>query len=210
MKLYSFPMAPSARRARMFLAEKGLTAEIVDIDLRSGRHLEPAYLAINPQGLVPVLELDDGTRITENIAIAVYLDELKPTPDLFGRNPLERARVFQWNARIEFEGLLPLADRLRNSHPAFQGRAVPGATAYEQIPQLAERGEDRLKRFLQILSAHLEAGREFVASDACSFADLTAFVLVDMLKMAKLELPAELEPLRNWHDRMRARPSYTA
>src|ERR1700758_246183 len=82
MKLYSFPAAPSARRARIFLAEKGLAAEIEDIDLRGGRNLEPAYLAINPQGMVPVLELDDGTRITENIAIAVYLDELKPAPRL--------------------------------------------------------------------------------------------------------------------------------
>jgi glutathione S-transferase len=210
MKLYSFPMAPSARRARMFLAEKGLTAEIVDIDLRSGRHLEPAYLAINPQGLVPVLELDDGTRITENIAIAVYLDELKPTPGLFGRNALERARVFQWNARIEFEGLLPLADRLRNSHPAFTGRALPGSVAYEQIPQLAERGEDRVKRFLRILNEHFEDGQEYIASSTCSFADITAVIFVDMLKMAKLELPAELAALRNWYDRMRSRPSYAA
>ena len=210
MKLYSFPMAPSARRARMFLAEKGLTAEIVDIDLRSGRHLEPAYLAINPQGLVPVLELDDGTRITENIAIAVYLDALKPTPALFGGNALERARVFQWNARIEFEGLLPLADCLRNAHPAFKGRAIPGAVGYEQIPQLAQRGEDRVKRFLQTLNERFAGSQEFIASSACSFADLTAVIFVDMLKMARLELPAGLDPLRNWHDRMRARPSYTA
>src|SRR5512142_2365027 len=164
MKLYSFPIAPSARRARMFLAEKGLAAEIVDVDLRSGRHLEPGYLAINPQGMVPVLELDDGTRITENIAIAVYLEEIKPTPALFGSNPLERARVFQWNARVEFEGLLPLADRIRNTHPAFKDKALPGPVAYEQIPQLADRGDARVKRFLGILSERLQ-GREFIASD---------------------------------------------
>ena len=209
MKLYSFPTAPSARRARIFLAEKGIAAEIEDIDLRSGQHLEPAYLAINPQGMVPVLELDDGTRITENIAIAVYLDELKPTPRLFGRDPLERARVFQWNARIEFEGLLPLADRLRNSHPAFKGRALPGPVAYEQIPQLADRGDDRVKRFLAILSEHL-AGREFIGGDALSFADITGVVFIDMLRMAKLEVPAELEALRKWYDRMRTRAAYAA
>jgi glutathione S-transferase len=209
MKLYSYPTAPNARRARIFLAEKGLTAEIEDVDLRSGRNLEPAYLAINPQGLVPVLELDDGTRITENIAIAVYLDEIKPTPRLLGHSPLERARIFQWNARVEFEGLLPLADRLRNSHPAFKGRALPGPLEYEQIPQLADRGNDRVKRFLQILSDHLTV-REFIAADTYSLADITGVVFIDMLRMVKLEVPAELEPLRNWYDRIRARASYAA
>jgi glutathione S-transferase len=209
MKLYSFPTAPSARRALIFLAEKGLTVAIEDVDLRTGRHLEPAYLAVNPQGLVPVLELDDGTRITENIAIATYLEELKPTPPLFGRNPLERARVFQWNARLEFEGLLPLADRLRNSHPAFKGRAVPGAAPYDQIPQLAERGGERVKRFLGILNEHL-AGQELIVGDAFSFADITGVVFMDMLRMARVEVPVELEHLRNWYDRMRARASYTA
>ena len=209
MKLYSYPTAPSARRARIFLAEKGLTAEIEDIDLRNGRHLEPAYLAVNPQGLVPVLELDDGTRITENVAIAVYLDEIKPTPRLLGHSPLERARVFQWNARVEFEGLLPLADRLRNSHPAFKGKGLPGPVGYEQIPQLADRGEDRVKRFLQILSDHL-TGHDFIAGDSYSFADITGGVFIDMLRMAKLEMPAGLEALRNWYDRIRARASYSA
>jgi glutathione S-transferase len=209
MKLYSFPMAPSARRARMAFAEKGLSVEIVDVDLRTGRHLEPAYLAINPQGLVPVLELDDGTRLTENIAIATYLDGIKPTPSLFGHSPLERARVFQWSARIEFEGLLPLADLLRNRHPAFAGKAVPGIVGYEQIPQLAARGGDRVQRFLPLLSERL-AGREFIAADTHSFADLTAVAFIDMLKMAKVELPADLAPLRGWYDRMQARPSYNA
>jgi glutathione S-transferase len=209
MKLYSFPVAPSARRARMFLAEKGLTAEIVDVDLRGGRHLEPEYLAINPQGLVPMLELDDGTRITENIAIAVYLEELQPTPALFGRNALERARVFQWNARLEFEGLLPLADRIRNTHPAFQGRALPGPVAYEQIPQLADRADTRVKRFLEILSERLE-GREFIASDTYSFADITAVAFIDFLKPARLEIPADLQPLRAWYERARSRSSYAA
>ena len=209
MKLYSFPIAPSARRARMFLAEKGLTAEIVDIDLRSGRHLEPGYLAVNPQGMVPVLELDDGTRITENIAIAVYLEEIAPTPALFGSNPLDRARIFQWNARVEFEGLLPLADRIRNAHPAFKDKALPGPVAYEQIPQLVDRGDARVKRFLGILNERLE-GREFIASGACSFADITAVVFIDFLKPAGLEVPADFAPLRSWYVRMRDRPSYTA
>jgi len=193
----------------MVLVEKGLTATIENIDLRSHRNLEPAYLAINPQGMVPVLELDDGTRVTENIAIAVYLEALKPDPGLFGGAPLERARVFQWNARIELEGLLPLADLLRNVHPAFKDRALPGAVAYEQIPQLAARGDDRVRRFLRILNERLD-GREFVGSDSYSFADITGVVFVDMLRMAKLEVPVELDALRNWYDRAQARPSYTA
>jgi glutathione S-transferase len=209
MKLYSFPAAPSARRARMLLAEKGLSAAIEDVDLPAGHHLAPSYLAINPQGMVPVLELDDGTRITENLAIAVYLDGLKPTPALLGRELLQRARVFQWHARLEFEGLLPLADWVRNSHPAFQGRALPGITPYEQIPQLAQRAEDRVRRFLPILGEHLER-QEFMAGDSYSFADITAVAFIDMLRMAKLAVPAELTGLRGWYERMRARASYAA
>jgi glutathione S-transferase len=209
MKLYSCAAAPSARRARMFLAEKGLRATIVEVDLRAGQHLEPAFLAVNPQGMVPVLELDDGARITENLAIAVYLDGLQPSPPLLGRDLLQRARVFQWHARLELEGLLPLADWVRNTHPAFQGRALPGVAAYEQIPQLAPRSERRVGRFLSILDGQL-AQHEFVGGDSYSFADITAVVFIDMLRMASVTVAAELQALRAWHERMRARANYAA
>jgi glutathione S-transferase len=209
MKLYSYPTAPSARRARIFCAEKGISVAVENIDLRQGEHLADRYLRINGQGLIPTLQLDDGTTITENIAIAVYLDAQFPDPTLLGSTPLQCARVFQWNARVEFEGLLPLADSLRNSHPAFKGRALPGVVPYEQISELAARGTDRVQRFLHVLDTALQQ-QEFVAGSFFSFADITATALVDMLAMAKLNVPADLTRLRRWHEAVQTRPSYTA
>jgi glutathione S-transferase len=207
MKLFSYPTAPSARRARILLAEKGVPVEIEDVDLRAGQHLSNAYLAVNPQGLVPALRLDDGTIITENIAIATYIEAVVPVPPLLGLTPFERARVFQWNARVEFEGLLPLADAVRNRHPAFRGRAVPGIVAYDQIPDLAARGFERVKRFLETLEAQF-ASREFLAGDYFSFADITAVAFVDMLAMAKLAISDSQPNLGRWFSTVRRRPSY--
>jgi glutathione S-transferase len=207
MKLFSYPTAPSARRARIFLAEKGVPVEIEDVDLRTGQHLSSAYLAVNPQGLVPALRLDDGTIITENIAIATYIEAVVPVPPLLGVTPLERAYVLQWNARVEFEGLLPLADALRNRHPAFRGRALPGTVAYDQIPDLATRGLERVKRFLETLEAQF-ANREFLAGDFFSFADITAVAFVDMLAMAKLAISDTQPNLGRWFSTVRRRPSY--
>jgi glutathione S-transferase len=209
VKLYSYPLAPSARRARIFCSEKGVPLTVENIDLRKGEHLQPRYLAINPQGLVPTLQLDDGTIITENVAIATYIDGAFPTPPLLGGSPLERARVLQWSARCELEGLAPLADYLRNSHPAFQHRALPGVVPYEQIPELAARGADRVQRFLRILNERLEL-QPFLGGSAFSFADITAVAFIDMLSMAKLSAPSELGALDRWHRIVKARPSYQA
>jgi len=209
MKLYSYPAAPSARRARMFMAEKGVPVPIENVDLRQGEHLAPKYLAINPQGLVPTLQLEDGTTITENIAIAVYLEALFPSPPLLGSNPLQCARVMQWNARIELEGLIPLADYLRNSHPAFGHRALPGVVPYEQIAPLAERGRDRVERFAKILEVRL-AEQPYLAGDDFSLADITGIAFIDMLSMAKLSAVAAPILQGSWYHHMRNRASYAA
>jgi glutathione S-transferase len=155
MKIYSYPSAPSARRARMFLAEKGMKIAIENVDLRQGEHQKPRYLTVNSRGLIPTLQLEDGTTITENIAIAAYLEALSPSPALFGSTPLQRARAMEWNARVELEGLLPLADHIRHSHPSFEHRALPGVVPYEQIAALAERGRNRVEHFLRILDIRL-------------------------------------------------------
>jgi len=209
MKLYCYPAAPSARRARIFLAEKGVQVLIENVDLRQGEHLAPKYLAINPQGLVPTLQLEDGTTITENIAIAVYLEASFPSPPLLGSDPLQRARVMQWNARTELEGLIPLADYLRNSHPAFEHRALPGVVSYEQIAPLAERGRNRVERFVKIMEARL-GEQPYLAGDDFSLADITGIVFIDMLSMAKLTAVAAQILQSPWYGRMRSRASYAA
>lgn len=118
MRLYDMTLAPNPRRVRIFLAEKGIEVPRVEIDIQKGENLEPDYLAINPRGVVPTLVLDDGTILDESIAICRYFEALQPEPNLFGRDPLEIARVEAWQRRIEFEGLFNIAAAFRNSRPA--------------------------------------------------------------------------------------------
>ena len=148
MKLYDCQTAPSPRRVRIFAAEKGIDLEKVEIDLRAGEQFSDEFRKINPDCVVPVLELDDGTRITEVMGICDYLESIEPEPGLIGRTPLARARVLEWNAKVEQQGLLAMADLLRNAAKGFRDRALTGATEYAQIPELAERGHRRVIEFL--------------------------------------------------------------
>ncbi len=209
MKLYDFALAPSPRRARMLLAEKGMQVENVQIDLTKGEQLSPAYRAINPCCTVPALELDDGTVLNQNVAIALYLEDIQPQPPMLGTTPVERAWVMNWNARVEFEGLMAVAEVLRNRSKQMQGRALTGPDDYPQIPELAERGRQRLARFFDTLDAAL-AGRDHLAIDRFSFADITAFVTVDFAKWVKAEPQESHVHLRRWFTAVAARPSAAA
>ncbi|MEE3327618.1 MAG: glutathione S-transferase family protein [Myxococcota bacterium] len=209
MKLYDFQMAPNPRRARIFLAEKGLELETVQIDMMQGEQLSDDYRKINPRCTIPSLELDDGTVLTENTAIADYLEAIAPEPPLMGRNAVERALVVEWNAIVERDGIGSLADVFRNTNPAFADRATVGPDNYAQIPELAERGLSRAAAFLKSLDGRLE-GREFLATDDFSFADITAQVAVDFAKMARVEVSDSHENLHAWHARVSARPSAQA
>lgn len=209
MKLYDNEGAPSPRRVRLVLAEKGIPVERIPVDLRAGEQLGEAFRRINPRAVVPVLELDDGQRLTEGLAIAVYLDEIHPEPPMFGTAPIERARTFEWNARLEHDFLLPVADVIRNGHPAFLGRALPGPFAHDQIPELAERGGVRAARFLDVLEARL-AESPFVGGERFGFADITAVVGLDMADRVDLGPTPAHHHLRAWREQMKARPSYNA
>lgn len=209
MRLYDAPAAPSPRRVRMVLAEKGITVEQIAVDLRAGEQFGEAFRRINPQATVPVLELDDGQLLTEGLAIAVYLDETHPQPPLFGTTPLERARTFEWNARLEHDLLLPVADVIRNSHPAFIGRALPGPFGHDQIPELAERGFARAARFLEVLEARLQE-HPFVGGERFGFADITAVVGLDMADRVDLGPKPAHRRVQAWREQMRARPSFHA
>jgi len=204
--LYDCATAPSPRRARILLAEKGIAHETVQVDLRSGEQLGEAYRRINPLCTVPALRTDDGLLLTDNAGIAAWAEAACPQPPLLGLTPAEKAEVASWNWRIEFEGLIAIAEALRNSAPAMAGRALPGPVDYPQIPALAERGLARLQQFLVTLEQRL-AGREFVATERFSVADITAVVAVDFARVVKVR-PGEQHPqLLRWRAAMALRPS---
>ena len=146
--LYDCATAPSPRRARILLAEKGVAHDTVQVDLRSGEQLGEAYRRINPQCTVPALRTEDGLLLADNAAITAYVEARYPQPALLGETPAEKAEIASWNWRMEFEGLLAIAEALRNSAPAMANRALPGAVDYPQIPALAERGLVRVRAVL--------------------------------------------------------------
>ncbi|MBA4176255.1 MAG: glutathione S-transferase [Leptothrix sp. (in: Bacteria)] len=205
--LYDFPMAPSPRRARILLAEKGVPHDTVVIDLRGQEQLGEAFRAINPQCTVPALRLDDGHVLGDNAAIAAWLEAQVPEPPLMGRTALEKAEIASWNWRIEFECFMAIAEALRNSAPAMKDRALTGPVAYAQIPELAQRGLARLQQFLTTFDLHL-AGRDTVATDRFSIADITAVVAVDFARVVRVKPDADSHPnLARWRSLMAQRPA---
>ncbi|MDQ0070468.1 glutathione S-transferase [Variovorax boronicumulans] len=204
--LYDCATAPSPRRARILLAEKGIAHETVQVDLVRGEQLGEAYRAINPQCTVPALRTEEDGLLTDNAAIAAWLEAQHPEPPLLGRTPAEKAEIASWNWRIEFEGLLAIAETMRNGSPALADRALPGPVNYAQIPELAQRGLARVQHFFQTLNDRL-AGREFVATDRFSLADITAVVAVDFARIVRVK-PGEQHPeIVRWRAAMAERPS---
>ena len=205
--LYDYSAAPSPRRARILLAEKGVAHDTVQVDLRRGEQLGDAFRAINPQCTVPVLRTDDGGLLTDNAGIAAYLEARYPQPPLLGSTPLEKAEIASWNWRMEFEGLLAIAEALRNSAPAMANRALTGPVDHAQIPALAQRGQLRAQQFLDMLNTHL-AGRDYVATDRFSVADITAAVAVDFARVLRIQPGEQHAELRRWRDALAQRPAF--
>lgn len=209
MKFYDCQTAPSPRRVRMFLAEKGVELETEQVDLGAGEQFSEAFRRVNPDCVVPALVLEDGTCLSEAIAICQFLEELHPEPPLFGTSPVERACVSMWNAKIEQQGLWAVADAMRNYAKSFRGKAVSGPDSYEQIPELAERGRRRAEQFFYRLDEQL-ADHSFIAGDNFSVADITALAFVDFAKWVKLMVPEDAGNLRRWYAEVAARPSAAA
>ena len=203
MKLYDGGRAPNPRRVRVFLAEKAITVPTEQVDLGALGQKSPAYTAINPLQRVPALVLDDGTIITESIAICRYFEALQPDPPLFGRAPQEAATIEMWQRRVEFHLLMPVSHVFRHAHPAMKAMEVP------QVPDWAEANKPRVQDFLQLLDAQLK-DRRFVTGDTFTVADITGLVAIDFLKPAKLAVPDELSHVRRWHADVSARPSARA
>jgi glutathione S-transferase len=208
MKLYTWTVAPNPRRARMFVAEKGIDLEIVEAgDPENPAILSNAFCDKFPHRRVPLLELDDGDWIGEAAAICRYLEALYPTPSLMGRNPKEIAMIEMWDRIAEWEGMMAAAEVFRNTSKAFAGRGLPGyKKEIPQIPDLAERGKARLMMFYDKLDVQL-ATREFITGDLFSLADITALCSIDFAGWRKLGIPEKCANVARWHAAVSVRPS---
>jgi len=203
MILYGAPNpAPNPRRVRIFLAEKGLSVPMEKIDLGALQHKSAEFTAINPLQRVPVLVLDDGTVITESIAICRYFEGLRPQPPLFGRGAMEEALVEMWNRRVELNLYAAVSAVFRHLHPAMR-------ELENQIPEWGEANKPRVMDFLALLNRELK-DRLYVAGDHYSVADITTLVAVDLMKPAKLAMPADLVNIERWHAQVSERASATA
>lgn len=207
LRLYDDPRAPSPRRVRIFLAEKGLTVPRVTVELAKGEHFAPELAALDPDRTVPVLVLPDGRTIADSHAICRYFELLHPEPPLMGRDPFEQAQVEAWSRRIELEGYQSAAAFLRNGHPAFRGRAIPGVRdGFPQVPEIIPHAQRVLARLLARLDQQLGA-HPFVAGEAFSVADIVLLVSLDFAQRMNPELPPHV---RRWYDEVAARPSAQA
>ena len=202
MRLYDGGRAPNPRRVRIFLAEKGMTVPVEKIDLGAMQHKSPEYTAINPLQRVPAIVDDDGTVITESVAICRYFEGLRPEPPLFGRSAMEQALVEMWNRRVELNLYSAVSSVFRHLHPAMKEME-------NQVPEWGEANKPRVAEFLGFLDGELK-GRMFVAGDHYSVADITTLVAIELMKPAKLAMPDDLAHVRRWYGQVAARPSAAA
>ncbi|MEO8605507.1 MAG: glutathione S-transferase [bacterium] len=202
MKLYDSQTAPNPRRVRIFLAEKGVSVPVEQVDIASAANRAPEFRAKNPTGGVPVLELDDGTFLAESVAICRYFEERHPEPALMGTDAQDRAVVEMWQRRMELELFGPITQVFRNSHPFFAGR-IP------QVPEWGEVNRKHAEASMKWLDREL-ADREFVAGERYSIADITALCGIDFGRVSKIRIAPELTNLTRWHAAVSARPSAKA
>jgi glutathione S-transferase len=203
MKLYDTPFAPNPRRVRWVMAEKGVDdIEIVALDIMKGEHKQPDYLDRSGLAQLPALELDDGTLITESIALCRYLESRYPQPNLFGRTPEETAVIEMWLRRAEFLVATPMMLWVRHTAP-------PLAVLETQDPAFAAHQQAEAAKGLSFLDARLEE-RDWLAADRPTIADIAAFIGLDFGRLIRFRPAEELQNLRRWADAMRARPAAKA
>jgi glutathione S-transferase len=201
MKLHESP-SPNARRVHVFMAEKGIDCERVPVDIRAGENISPEFLAKNPGGRVPVLELDDGTFLAESIAICRYLEGIHPEPNLFGTTPLESAQIEMWQRRVELNFMAEVAGAFRNITGFFKDRETP-------VKEWGQVCAEKAPKALAMFDAQL-ANNTYLAGDRFSVADITLAIALDFAKQVKVvELP-ELANINRWYELVSARPSMSA
>ena len=203
MKLYNSNRAPNPRRVRIFLAEKGVSIPYVEVDLARLDHKRPEFADLNPFETIPVLDLGDGTRIAETIAICRYIEALWPEPNLFGSTALEQATIEMWQRQLEWRLLLPIAHVVRHSHPKMAEMENP------QVPDWAAVNRPKALHAMGIVDDALR-DRPFIAGERFTVADITGLVALDFAKSARLAIPPELVHLNRWREALKARPSAAA
>jgi glutathione S-transferase len=207
MKLYDWTIAPNPRRVRMYLAEKGIEVETVQAAGPKDMELAPWFLEMNPRRRVPLLVLDDGTHIGEAMAICRYFETERPQPLLLGRDAREAAVIDMWERESDNNCLQAGGEHVRNAHPAFEGRALPGyAEPTPQIAELGERGRMRYYAYQEQAEARL-ADNEFLGGEIFSVADITAFCAIDFWRKFRLPIAEENANLQRWYDAVAARAS---
>jgi glutathione S-transferase len=202
MKIYDFALAPNPRKLRVYLAEKGLSIPLETVDIMSGANRTPEFLKKNPLGGLPVLELDDGSHLTESLAIMEYLDEANPDKTLLGRTPLERARVRETERLCELGVLSNIGTIFQNTSPFFAGRV-------KQSPEAAENAKNRLAGTLRVLDARM-AGKPFVSGEQPTVADCTLFAALEFAAFAGVEVDPALTNVHRWWQAFKQRPSAQA
>jgi glutathione S-transferase len=203
MLLYHDPRAPNPRRVRIFLAEKGVSYDTIEVSIAAAEHQKPEFRRKNPLALLPVLELEDGKILRESMAICRYLEELYPEPNLLGVDAWERAQIEQWNRHAELELLIPIAQVFRNTNAFWNGRI-------KQSPEYGEIMRDLVCGRFDWIEGEL-AQRDFLAGPRFTVADITALCAIDFGKVSNLRIKAETHPnLAAWHARVSGRPSAKA
>ena len=203
MKLFDGGLAPNPRRVRIYLAEKSIEVPLVPIDMTALEHKSEKVSSRNPLQRLPVLELDDGTIISETIAICRYFEELHPEPPLMGIDALDKAIVEMWSRRMELHLLMPVAHAFRHLHPAMKEWEVP------QVAEWGEANKPRVIETLNWLDGEL-ADHEFIAGERYTIADITAMISIDFMKPARIKVPEDCENLLRWYKTVSLRPSARA
>jgi len=190
-KLYSSSFAPNPLRVNFMLKIKGIDFDFEDIDIRKGEQKTPEFLAVNPDGTVPVLVLDDDTTLCDTIGIIHYIEKTYPDKPLMGTSTLEQANILSMMHRIYASGSLAVAEAVRNGYlPGFEGRALPGPIPIEQIPALVGRGQKRLDAFYQTMDTLLK-GKAFLVDNKLSQADIDLFVCCNFAHFIEQPFDAE-------------------
>ena len=202
MKLYQFDLAPASRRVTFFLMETGIKVPIVQLNVRDGDQFKEPYNSLNPFHCIPFLELDDGTTISESVAICRYLEETYNMPTkLFGGNSLERAIIEMWNRRLEIDGYVPLINGIRNKFDRYKGKVLPGTrNDLPQVPEIADRGIDSSRILFKKLNTHLKTST-YVAGEMLSIADITGYEVVGLATALEININ-EFEEIKTWHEKL--------
>ncbi|NDV92938.1 glutathione S-transferase [Alteromonas sp. 345S023] len=202
MKIYETRTAPNPRRVRMFLAEKGIDVDYVQVDIQKGENLSAQMRAKNPLGKIPILELDDGTCIAETDAICTYFEALHPSPSLMGETALEKGVISMWQRQVELALMLQVGMCFQHTTGYFKDRMVP-------VPEYGKEAGINASKYFNILERRLSV-TPFIAGDSFSIADITALCAIDFARVVGIRIKDEQENLRRWYDNVSSRESAKA